>query len=314
MGQNNAISVIIATRNRAAQLRTCLRSLAHQTVLPTEVILVDVSDDDATRDLASETVEQLPFALRYMRGTVRHPGVQRNQGVAQARGDIVLFADDDVEIAPDFLAEIVRVFVTDAENKVGGVGGIIVNQVFQPLSRLNQLWMYFLGGVPPEGGYAGRVVGPAINFLPADIPDTVQEVDWLNTTCTAYRRSALDLFQFSPDIQYPFDDLHFSMQVGTRFKLLCSTSARYVHKDLGGKRKRDWVALGENSFLARHAIMVHIMKRRRVVDYLRLFTHDLLYMPLALLIRGGRTDSRRVAQLTYGRLRGGIRVLRSRNA
>lgn len=62
----------------------------------------------------------------------------------------------------------------------------------------------------PEGvGYAGRIIGPAIPFLPGLPPgngaasDTVP-VQWLNLGCTLYRRRFMPDPPFDPRFQPRF--------------------------------------------------------------------------------------------------------------
>lgn len=303
-------SVVIATRNRASELAECLDSLARQDHLPDETIVVDCSENTSTEVLVHGLSPLLPFSLHYERGETAHPGVQRNQGARSASSEILLFLDDDVILEPPFIGELLAVFAADERGCIAGVGGTITNQTFRPLSPMNEfIHRVFFG--PVRGTFASNVIGPGLNFLPEDHPNTVQSVAWLNTTGTAYRREVFLAHGFAPDIQYPFDDLYLSVAIGRDYELRHTTRARLLHKDLGGTRKRNWIAFGESTLLGRHAVMTRLLERTRVRDYAQLLLYDLVYGPLAMLRQKGKSALMPVILLWLGRVRGVVRLART---
>ena len=90
------VSVVIPTHNRKEKLLACLEALGRQTVLPQEfeVVVVDDGSTDGTRGALEE--RSFPFALRYFRQDPAGPGAARNLGIAEARGELVLFIGDDI--------------------------------------------------------------------------------------------------------------------------------------------------------------------------------------------------------------------------
>ena len=69
---------------------------------------------------------------------------------------------------------------------------MIINQKYIPPGKLTKAMANFVGGKALKS-LAGKCIGPAWNFLPEDnndLPACVQ-VEWLNTTCTIYRKDAL---------------------------------------------------------------------------------------------------------------------------
>ena len=97
-------SVVIATYNRARELRETLASLAGlEPDGPWEVIVVDNNSPDDTRDVVAAAIPGFPVALTCLgeRQQGRSPAL--NAGIAAASGEIIVTTDDDVRVPPDWL-------------------------------------------------------------------------------------------------------------------------------------------------------------------------------------------------------------------
>jgi glycosyltransferase involved in cell wall biosynthesis/peptidoglycan/xylan/chitin deacetylase (PgdA/CDA1 family) len=102
-----AMSVVIPTYNRRDLVVRAIRALAHQRPpAGFEVIVVVDGSTDGTADALHSLASQMP--VRILEQPNRGAAVARNQGARAARGDILLFLDDDMEAAPDLVAEHVR--------------------------------------------------------------------------------------------------------------------------------------------------------------------------------------------------------------
>ena len=116
-------SVVIATHNRATELADCLAALARQSQPDQfEVVVVDNGSQDATPDVIAR------FASERLRGVfVADPNraKARNAGISAARGDIVIFCDDDTIAPRDFVAEHMRAHAARGARVV--VSGPIIN-------------------------------------------------------------------------------------------------------------------------------------------------------------------------------------------
>jgi glucosyl-dolichyl phosphate glucuronosyltransferase len=114
-------SVVIATYNRAADLRATLASLA--TVEPDgpwEVLVVDNNSSDDTRQAVEHAAATFPAPLRYLFEAQQGRSPALNTGIAAARGDIIVTTDDDVRVTPDWLNAAARGLEELKADYVGG--------------------------------------------------------------------------------------------------------------------------------------------------------------------------------------------------
>lgn len=109
-------SIIIPTFNGAKRIVRCLDSLSKQTSgRHVETLVVD----DGSNDNIAEVVGQFP-GIRLISQANAGPAAARNRGAREAKGDLILFTDDDCEPAPGWLDAMLEPF-TDPE--VVGVKG-----------------------------------------------------------------------------------------------------------------------------------------------------------------------------------------------
>lgn len=120
-------SVLIATRDRCGSLARTLGSLAKQrgAGIDWEVVVVDNGSIDETRRVIDSFAGRLP--LRTIEEPV--PGKNRalNRALECARGQLVLFTDDDVVLPPDW---VVRYVEASHRWKEGNVFGGPIEPIF----------------------------------------------------------------------------------------------------------------------------------------------------------------------------------------
>lgn len=125
-GSREALSwgLVIATYNRADVLQRCVRCALRQTRQPTEVIVVDSSDDWAvTRGAISELMagEGRGIRLVYEQARTRGAAAQRNQAIESATADILFLYDDDTLMYGRCAERMLAVYERDTRNEVAGV-------------------------------------------------------------------------------------------------------------------------------------------------------------------------------------------------
>jgi glycosyltransferase involved in cell wall biosynthesis len=121
------ISVIIPTYNRCDILEKCLAALHAQT-LPAErfeLIVVDDGSRDATTAVAARFREEIFGArLTYLKQSNSGQNAARNRAIAVARGNILLFINDDTIAAPDMLGEHYRCHEAHPAENVAVLGRV----------------------------------------------------------------------------------------------------------------------------------------------------------------------------------------------
>jgi glycosyltransferase involved in cell wall biosynthesis len=100
-------SIVIATYNRAEDLRATLGSLATlRSPAPWEVIIVDNNSTDGTRQVVEAAAAAFPAPLRYVQEAEQGRSPALNAGIRLARGAVIVTTHDDVRVEPEWLAKI----------------------------------------------------------------------------------------------------------------------------------------------------------------------------------------------------------------
>jgi glycosyltransferase involved in cell wall biosynthesis len=121
------LTVAIPTYNRADFLRQTLAGIAAQQ-FPREhfeVLVIDNNSTDHTRAVVAEFAQGQP-APRYISETRQGLDYARNRAIGEARGEIIVFGDDDILVRPDWLAQIAVPLLADHQQRIGAVGGEVI--------------------------------------------------------------------------------------------------------------------------------------------------------------------------------------------
>jgi glycosyltransferase involved in cell wall biosynthesis len=107
-----SVSVVIPSRNAACWLERALDSVSKQSVLATEVILIDDGSTDGTPEVARNH----PLKITINQVNLSNAAAARNIGIEQASGKWIAFLDADDEWYPHHLE---RVALADRAGDIG---------------------------------------------------------------------------------------------------------------------------------------------------------------------------------------------------
>ena len=243
-------SLLICTYMRAEPLLNLLLSVKAQTLYPDEILVIDGSTDNQTKNL----LENNPFKnLKYFKVTEQDRGLtkQRNFGISKidSNSEIVCFVDDDTVLELDYFAEIIKTFHTDSG--ITGVGGVSVNENKWKLREKNvhyssKKYYLFEEYFYPEGlrNVVRNYLGLASNLGPGRMPDyshgktcgfpltgKTYDVDLLIGMSMAFRKRVFEKIQFSKFFEgYGlYEDADFSLRALQFGKNVINTNVRLNH-------------------------------------------------------------------------------------
>lgn len=150
-------TVVVCTYRRSRQLAETLGSIARQTLdrARFEVVVVNndpaVDLDDLVDGLRQEAFPERPDHVRLVLCPFKGLSHARNAGIAEARGRVLCFIDDDAVAEPDWLARTLEAYADDCE--VGVVGGRILLRPPEPAPPWLEpaawsYWSHFDPGYP----------------------------------------------------------------------------------------------------------------------------------------------------------------------
>lgn len=156
-------SVIVPARNEETSLANLLESLRHQRIQAGEVIVVDDQSDDDTASIAAawpgvQLVSGAPVPAGWTgKAWACHQGAERSSG------DVLVFLDADVVLAPDGLEA-----VLEAHHDRSGLVSVqpfhLMRRAYERLSALfNVIGIMGVGSASPGRGGASRgAFGPVL--------------------------------------------------------------------------------------------------------------------------------------------------------
>lgn len=243
-------SLIICTYMRSNPLLKLLQSVKTQTLYPDEIIIVDASLNQDTKEMLEfNAFENLHYFLvaEKDRGLTR----QRNYGIERVGNEmeIVCFLDDDTVLEPDYFEQLLNTFEMYPEAL--GAGGYISNET--PWEKMNENEVIKIDEFSYDGWKrkdGSRFVlrkklgldsdcppgfsplfshGRSVGFLPPS--GKTYEVEQVMGGVAAFRKSVFDTFQFSTYFEgYGlYEDADFCLRVAKTGKLYLNTAAKLSH-------------------------------------------------------------------------------------
>ncbi len=103
------VTVLVCTRDRGDSIASTIRSILACTYPSFILVVVDQSSDLQTEQMITVFCDDP--RLRYIHTNARGLGIARNIGIALSQTDLVLITDDDCQVPPNWIAEMVAPFL-----------------------------------------------------------------------------------------------------------------------------------------------------------------------------------------------------------
>ena len=257
MPMNKPLSwgLVIATYQREKILSQCLQLAVEQTRKPSEIIVIDASDNwQSTRSqVMGEIASNYPeIRWIYQAASPRGLTLQRNQGLELSTADITFLLDDDSLMYPTCAEEIMRVYDADTEGVVKGVQSILaptlpsavtVDDIPKAVGSHRDQWipgiesfqrfiwrhLFLMDAdflcIPYDGQFPSYTVPGAISHL------NVRPVKIFHGCRMTYRREAIAQEQFEPLLLFYalLEDMDASYRVSRHGMLLEAADAKLHH-------------------------------------------------------------------------------------
>lgn len=184
------LSIVVPTRDTAALTLACLGAIARDGAAAGDRLDVVVVDDGSSDDTVARVQAEHPTARIVRHETPRGFTVTANDGLAAARGRLLLLLNSDTEIEPGGLDALAEAFARDAALGIAGA------QLRNPDGsaqwsggRLPDcLWLF------AEASGAGRLLGrlPFYRRARPLAADADRDVEWVSGAALAMRRDVWD--------------------------------------------------------------------------------------------------------------------------
>lgn len=236
---------------RPKALNTLLHSVANQIRVPNEIIIVDASTNNETKELLDSS--NFNLNLKYFMVEAEHRGLtkQRNFGISKLsnQSEIVIFLDDDLVLNQNFCNQLLANFLN---KEIVGAEGYIVNEDNHWIKEKSNILSkdfnyYYFGGFRINLSKRDKI-RKILNLYPSHIqPGLIPEyghgktslpptgkiytVEHLTGCMMAYRRDVFTKINFSEFFEgYGlYEDFDFSVRASAFGKLVADTSAKCEH-------------------------------------------------------------------------------------
>jgi len=247
---------VVVNWNRRELLRACLNSLAGQRHTSFEVTVIDNGSNDGSAELVEKMSDTFPVRLHLIRN-VSNRGfcAANNQGIAQARGEMIALLNNDAEAEANWLAALEDVM--RGADDVGMVASKIL--VWEDPKRIDKVGHL----IYPDGQNRGRGTGQ----IDRGQFDRVEEILWPDGCAAMYRRAMLDeVGAFDEDFFAYADDA----ELGLRGRI---AGWRSMYAPGAVVRHHRGASLGLDS-----ARRLTLIERNRVLLVVKLFPWNLLWL------------------------------------
>lgn len=183
---NLEISVIIPTLNRKKDLERTLISITECNNSPLEVIIIDQSDNNETKELCNKFKD---LNIKYFHFDTKSLTLARNFWVKKVNNnvDIIQFFDDDVILNKDYFNEL-KIFCLSHKNAKWWVPNI--NNIARKITIPKRIWLLLLSWKWTQDSFF--VTKWWFNAMPFVNPTNITNVERTHWCWMFFRKSVFD--------------------------------------------------------------------------------------------------------------------------
>jgi len=226
------ITVVICTLHNVEGLEKCINCITQQEVKPKEVIIVHGDIDNKLEESVNRIIcpilQSNLISLKYLK-TIRSLVMQRNIGIDNACGDVIVFLDDDVILEKDYFYHLMEAYQSKWSESLGGVQGTIIqnDRAKKFMNSKEILKQIFLLGGDSGRGKLLPSVKPSFLINTKEI----QKVDIFNGCMMSFRRNVLVNNRFDTNLKefWVLDDIELSYRISRKYELYQAPQARLYH-------------------------------------------------------------------------------------
>lgn len=253
------VSVIIVTRNRKNELIRCLTSIQASNYKKIEIIIID----NGTNPPVSSWLTKIPKIMVTRSDKNLGAAGGRNIGLSLAKGNFLLFMDDDTKVHPGMIGELLNVFQRNSQV------GIVQPKIFCMENK------NVLQGIGCNINLlTGRISALGIREKDEGQFDKIEEISTVGCIWMVKKEVINKIGNYDENYFIPYEDLDFSLRARKKgFKILFAAKALAWHDSIKGTYINPWldyigirstdqayrIARNKIIFLKKHAPILNLL-------------------------------------------------------
>lgn len=228
MKKNKLVSVVIVTKDRKKDLVECINSYLKSSYKTIEIVVVDN---------ASKPPIFTWFPKKYPKVKIitleKNMGAAegRNVGLRQAKGEYILFTDDDAYADAHMLNYLLNAFEKDP-----GAG------IIQPLIYDKQKKNMLLGAGYDINLTTGKIKAWGVREIDKGQYDGSREISMVGCVWMVKKKIISRVGEYDQDYFIPYEDSDFSIRVRKAgYKIICASEAKAYHQGVKTSFVHPWI-------------------------------------------------------------------------
>jgi GT2 family glycosyltransferase len=273
------VSIIIPNFNGANFIKKCLTSLFNTDYPDFEVIFVDDASTDESVELVKRLFEH-DKRLKVIRNA-KNAGAAtaKNIGITSAKGEVLCFLDNDTEVDPNWLKELIKTLQSDP----------LIGAVQSKLLDIDCPQRIQVAGVLLIP-YVGWAIARGQGKMNSGLYDSIDDICALSTALAVKREILNEIGSFDAKLAVFTEDLDFSWRLwlsGYRIVLAPRSIVYHWHKPLDMRRKMSVTEVIFNFHFTKNSLrtLIKNYEIKNLVNYLPWALFIILFRAVLILFR-----------------------------